>query len=287
MPPRCSSPRASTATTTGPTLPEEELQAEEDAQIEAATRDTAGSGSDAFAAEKQLLDEMTEIAEAARGLPDARVRYLVDWIRQTMCPDLPPLGIMNSHGSPGPVERHPDHHLHRVRRHQALPAPAALGRHRRDRPGRRADRHLSRPHAAGRAGGHQAGLQHRPEEASGPHPDRHRRRPRGAEPANPLLEPVPLRRAVEPQPPGAAQRPHRPQAPAQPEVYCHYFVYTDREEDRILKVLVRKTETIKKELGSLSQVLEGRLARTLRHGIRHRDIAALAREIEGTDPGRR
>ena len=56
------------------------------------------------------------------------------------------------------------------------------------------------------------------------------------------------------------------------EVFCHYFVYTDRE-DRILEVLVRKTETIKKELGSLSQVLEGRLARTLKQGIRHRDIA--------------
>jgi hypothetical protein len=48
--------------------------------------------------------------------------------------------------------------------------------------------------------------------------------------------------------------------PLNPEVYCHYFVYTDREEDSTLKVLVKKTDTIKKELGSLSQVLEGRLA---------------------------
>src|SRR5207302_6662163 len=69
-----------------------------------------------------------------------------------------------------------------------------------------------------------------------------------------------------------------------PEVYCHYFVYTQRKEDRILEVLVRKTETIKKELGSLSQVLEGRLARTLKQGIRHRDITALAQELEGTNP---
>ena len=68
------------------------------------------------------------------------------------------------------------------------------------------------------------------------------------------------------------------------EVYCHYFVYTDRKEDRILEVLVKKTETIKKELGSLSQVLESRLARTLKQGIRHRDIAALAKELEGTNP---
>ena len=42
-----------------------------------------------FAREQKLLDEMTEIAEAARGLPDARVRKLIDWIRENMCPDLP------------------------------------------------------------------------------------------------------------------------------------------------------------------------------------------------------
>src|SRR5262249_54451783 len=83
------------------TLSEEELQAEEEAQIEAATVETSAAGPDAFAREKQLLDEMTEIAESARGLPDARVRYLVDWIRQNMCPDLPPLGIRQDNSPPG------------------------------------------------------------------------------------------------------------------------------------------------------------------------------------------
>jgi SNF2 family DNA or RNA helicase len=38
-----------------------------------------------------------------------------------------------------------------------------------------------------------------------------------------------------------------------PEVRCHYFVLPQRAEDRVLDVLVRKTETIKKELGSLSK----------------------------------
>ena len=37
------------------------------------------------------------------------------------------------------------------------------------------------------------------------------------------------------------------------EVRCHYFVLPQRAEDRVLEVLVRKTETIKKELGSLSR----------------------------------
>ena len=36
------------------------------------------------------------------------------------------------------------------------------------------------------------------------------------------------------------------------EVRCHYFVLPQRVEDRVLDVIVRKTETIKKELGSTS-----------------------------------
>jgi hypothetical protein len=32
--------------------------------------------------EVRLLDEMTRIAEESRGLPDARVRCLLDWMRQ-------------------------------------------------------------------------------------------------------------------------------------------------------------------------------------------------------------
>jgi hypothetical protein len=45
-------------------------------------------------------------------------------------------------------------------------------------------------------------------------------------------------------PHGAAQRPHRPQAPARPEVRCHYFVLPQRAEDRVLDVLVRRPRTI-------------------------------------------
>jgi hypothetical protein len=40
------------------------------------------------------------------------------------------------------------------------------------------------------------------------------------------------------------------------EVFCHYFVYRQRPEDRILAALVRKTDVIKRELGSLSQVID-------------------------------
>jgi hypothetical protein len=66
-------------------------------------------------------------------------------------------------------------------------------------------------------------------------------------------------------------------------VNCHYFVLPQRVEDRVIEVLVKKTETIKKELGSLSKVIDDDIERRLEHGIRHRDAEQLAREIERAD----
>ena len=68
------------------------------------------------------------------------------------------------------------------------------------------------------------------------------------------------------------------------EVRCHYFVLPQRTEDRVLEVLVTKTGTIKRELGSLSRVIDDDVERRLRsHGIRHREADALRREIEAAD----
>ena len=65
------------------------------------------------------------------------------------------------------------------------------------------------------------------------------------------------------------------------QVNCHYFVLPQRTEDRVLEVLVTKTETIKRELGSLSQVIDDSVERRmLSEGIRHRDADALRSEIE-------
>src|SRR5262249_50617536 len=70
------------------TLPEEELEKEEDTQVEAATLTDGGMSS----AELGLLDQREQIAQQARTLPDERVRYLLGWIREQMCPGLPELG---------------------------------------------------------------------------------------------------------------------------------------------------------------------------------------------------
>ena len=63
------------------------------------------------------------------------------------------------------------------------------------------------------------------------------------------------------------------------EVNCHYFVLPQRAEDRVLEVLVRKTETIRRELGSLSKVIDDNVEQRLRAGIRHRDAADLSNEL--------
>ena len=68
-----------------------------------------------------------------------------------------------------------------------------------------------------------------------------------------------------------------------PVVTCYYFVYRQRPEDRVLRALVRKTDTIKSELGSLAQVIEGKLADTLSHGIRHADVEQMEQTIDSSD----
>jgi len=67
------------------------------------------------------------------------------------------------------------------------------------------------------------------------------------------------------------------------DVFCRYFVYQQRPEDRILSCLVRKTETIKRELGSLAQVIDAKLTETLKRGIRRDAVDDLEKEIEAAD----
>ena len=83
-----------------------QLDAEEDDQIESITRAAeAGAKRDQAAVdlwnrEQELLDEMEEVAEATRHLPEAKARRLIDWIRENMCHDLPPFGKLPTGSSP-------------------------------------------------------------------------------------------------------------------------------------------------------------------------------------------
>ncbi|MCU0684371.1 MAG: DISARM system SNF2-like helicase DrmD [Polyangiaceae bacterium] len=65
------------------------------------------------------------------------------------------------------------------------------------------------------------------------------------------------------------------------EVRCHYFVYPDRPEDQVLDTLVRKVETVQRELGSLGAVLLGQLEKALENGISKKARAAVEAVGEG------
>lgn len=66
-----------------------------------------------------------------------------------------------------------------------------------------------------------------------------------------------------------------------PQVFCRYFVYQQRPADVVLDALVKKTETIREQLGSAGKVIEDRIiARLEARGIAAGQEGALAREIE-------
>jgi ERCC4-related helicase len=47
------------------------------------------------------------------------------------------------------------------------------------------------------------------------------------------------------------------------QIFCRYFRYEQREADIVLDALVRKTQTIREQLGSVGQVIEDRIAKRL------------------------
>jgi ERCC4-related helicase len=69
-------------------------------------------------------------------------------------------------------------------------------------------------------------------------------------------------------------------------VRCHYFVFTQRPEDHVIRTLVRKTETIRKELGSLSPVLERRIEDMLAEGLKP-SMASALEMLDASVAGRR
>ncbi|GIR03259.1 MAG: hypothetical protein CM15mP12_7900 [Gammaproteobacteria bacterium] len=67
------------------------------------------------------------------------------------------------------------------------------------------------------------------------------------------------------------------------EVFCHYFVLSDREEDRVLDVLVKKTEEIRNSLGTVPPVVVSRLNELIQKGINPTAIGETISKIKGVD----
>lgn len=254
---------------------EDSLAQEEEEQVEAASAvsvgDTStGQAAQFFAREQQLLDEMAEVADSARGRPDAKVQRLLDWIAEHMLEgrNWRPLRILV-------FTEYDD--TKRYLREQLLTALA-----------------------------HTDAIDDRIKVFHGPTPPEEREEIKRAFNAPPDLNPLRILIATDAareglnlqahcwhlfhfdvpwNPSRMEQRNGRIDRKLQPrdEVFCHYFVYLQRPEDRVLQVLVRKTETIRKELGSLAQVVESKLEQTMSRGIRHADVDAMRREIEAAD----
>lgn len=248
-------------------------------EIESAS---AGTGLDLSARRKALLDEMTAIADAARHSPDARMLRLLDWMREHQCQGL---------GTPG-------------RSHAITGAPWQETRVIIFTEYESTLRHIRDQLQTAIAGTDQA--DHRIEVFYGATPTDKREAIKNAFNTHPASHPVRILLATDAAREGLNLQAHchhlfhfdipwnpsrleqrngridRKLQPA-PEVFCHYFRYQQRPEDRILETLVRKTDTIKQELGSLSQILEQKVSKSLSHGIRRTKIDALSTTLEHTD----
>jgi superfamily II DNA or RNA helicase len=268
---------------------DEELGAAEATDIEAATAAAEiGSSRDSAAEalwrhEQHLLDQMEEIGERWRHVPDAKTRRLIDWIRDNLCPALPPFGSRSTGLPPKWTNRRVlifTENREGTKRHLKTILEQAIE---------------DTDHAEDRiavidgltSGAHRKEIQQRFNTDPSKDPLRILLATDAArEGLNFQAHCTDLFHFDLPWNPGRIEqrngRIDRKLQPA-PEVLCHYFILPQRVEDRVLDVLVRKTETIRKELGSLSKVIDDDIERRLSDGIRHRDAANLAREIEQAD----
>ncbi len=244
------------------TLGEEELDSLFDDETEKAT---LASATDAppEAAERRLLEEMTSIAERARLQPDAKIRYLTKWIREHL------LDGSNWNGRRVIIFTEWDD----TKRYIVQQLQSAL---------------TGTDRAAERI-----------EVFHGPTPFQKKEELKRAFNLPPDRHPVRILVCTDAAREGLNLQAHChdlfhfdvPWNPARmeqrngridrklqpaPEVFCRYFFYTDRPEDKVLRVLARKTRTIKDELGSFTDVISGRL----KNGILRDEAARLAEEFD-------
>lgn len=240
---------------------------------------SGGTGVSTSSQRKALLDEMSQITGAARYSPDARMLKLLDWMREHQCSGL---------GTPGSQSAQPGASWSETRVIIFTEYEATL-------------RYLRDMLQTALTGTEHA--DQRIEVFYGATPTDKREVIKNAFNTDPSKHPVRILLATDAareglnlqahchhlfhfdipwNPSRLEQRNGRIDRKLQPaaEVFCHYFRYQQRPEDRILQTLVRKTETIKEELGSLSQILQEKAPSSLKHGIRRSKLDEISSEIE-------
>lgn len=257
---------------------------DEDEAVLRATLLSSGGPAEILTAERALVARMTEIADASYDAPDKRIAWLVDWIEKEMCPGL------NSRTS------------HRV----PLGRGAWNGRRlliftewedtRRWLEGRLRQAIAHTDEASRRiacySGNTRPAERERLKHVFNLPPDR--------DPLRILIATDAAREGLNFQrncsdllhfdlpwnPSRLEQRNGRIDRKLQPapEVTCRYFFFPQRAEDHVLRVLVRKSDTIRRELGSMANVLEAKAAALLSNGIRHKEADATIRRLEAIGP---
>jgi superfamily II DNA or RNA helicase len=237
-----------------------EVEAEAAGNVEAAS----ASAGQALAAETAILDRMTRIAEAARHQPDARMKWLNRWIRANL--------FTGSRWNDRRVVIFTEYAD--TKRYLVEQIESSLGDDARNR--------LLTYH-----GGMDENAREDVKRAFNADPSEH--------PVRILVATDAAREGVNLQnhcadlfhfdvpwnPSRMEQRNGRIDRKLQRAdvVRCHYFVIPQRAEDRVLDVLIEKTERIYAELGVFPPLLDSLVEKRLVGGIRHADADRLAGEL--------
>lgn len=262
---------------------EQDVEAAYDSAAAAATESFVGESSPGLISEeRRLVAEMTQLAESARGLPDARMGRLLEWIQQNQCPGVG----LSIRPAPKPGAPWTDRRLliftewDDTRRWLLQLLERAI---------------QSSASAEGRVACFHGATADQDRDAI----KRAFNAPPNESPLRILIATDAAREGLNLQahchdlihfdlpwnPARLEQRNGRIDRKLQPApaVFCRYFVYKQRPEDRVLRVLVKKTDLIREELGSLNPVLSERIAKSLEGGIRRDRIEELEREIDATN----
>ncbi len=265
-------------------LEEEELRAEEDDAVEMATLAGSGGNGDRWqeqiGAELDAVGEMRALADANRAAPDARINHLIDWIGRELVPGLRDGRTAWSERRLLIFTEYED-----TRRWVERLVREAV-----------ADTERAEERIAIFSGA-------TPEKPGETRSGKSREEIKLAFNAPPSDHPLRILIATDAAREGLNLQRHcrdlfhldlpwnpsrleqrngridRKLQPA-PRVYCRYFIYAQRPEDRVLRRLVEKTEIIRKQLGSASPVIEARISELLAGGIERSRADAVAAEID-------
>jgi hypothetical protein len=261
-------------------LPEDELEAEDDAAVETASQVQAG-GDVASTEELALLREMADIADAGRYQPDTRIRELLAWLREHLCAGIPAPGETAVAGARWTDRRvlifteYTDTKRYLLEQLQRAIAGTD-----------RAEQRIGQFH-----GGMGDEAREEIKRAFNANPQKH--------PLRILIATDAAREGINLQnhcadlfhfdvpwnPSKMEQRNGRIDRKLQREkiVRCHYFLLPQRAEDRVVEILVKKTDTIQRELGTISPVLIRNVEKLLSPGISHAEADALVKAIDNAD----